>query len=87
MILVEQQAFDAEISVDDLFLVTIPDSRYELRKQLTSVALAEIFMCEDMVQQPPACVVFHNDANIFVCFNHVIKANDIRMPNELGGNE
>ena len=42
---VKEKILEFKVTVNDLLLVNIPDTRYELCKQLASVFLSEIPMC------------------------------------------
>ena len=74
---VEQEVFEFEVAMDDLFLVNIPDAGDELTKEFACVLLLEVTMGKDMVKEFTAGRVLENDANVFVRLDDVVKSDDV----------
>ena len=74
---VEQEVFEFEVAMDDLFLVDIPDAGDELTKEFACVLLFEVTMGKDMVKEFTAGRVLENDANVFVRLDDVVKSDDV----------
>lgn len=76
---VEEQILEFEVTMDNLFLMKVPDSRNELSKQLASVAFFEVAVGEDVVEEFAAGGIFENDPDVFVRFDHIVEMDDIRV--------
>jgi hypothetical protein len=48
---IEQQVLELQVAMDDFLLVDVPDAGYELGEELGGVALAEVAVSEDVVEQ------------------------------------
>ena len=76
---VEEQVLEFEVTMDNLFLMKVPDGRNELSKQLASIAFFEVAVGEDVVEQFAAGGIFEDDPDIFIRFDNIIEMNDIRV--------
>jgi len=47
---IEEEVFEFEVAVDDLFLVNVPDARNELTKEFARVLLLQVAVGEDVVE-------------------------------------
>ena len=74
---VEEQVFEFEVTVDDLFLVEVPDGGDELSEQLASVPFFEVAVGEDMIEEFTAGGIFEDDPDVLVRFDNIIEVNDI----------
>ena len=76
---IEEEVFELEVTVDDLFLVNIPDARDELTKEFARVLLLQVAVGEDVVEEFTTRRVLEDDADILVGLDHVVQSDDIRM--------
>jgi hypothetical protein len=76
---VEEQIFEFEVTVDDLFLMEVPDGRNELSKQLAGVAFFEVAVGEDVIEEFAAGGIFEDDPDVLVRFDDIIEMDDIRV--------
>ena len=76
---VEKQVFEFEVTVDNLFLVEVPNGRDELSKQLASVTFFEIAVGENMIEEFTPGGIFKDDPDVLVRFDNIIEMNNIRV--------
>ena len=76
---IEEEVLEFEVTMDDLFLMKVPDGRNELSKQLASVTFFEVAVGEDVIEELAAGGIFEDDADVFVGFNDIVEMNDIRV--------
>lgn len=74
---IEQEVFEFEVAMDDLFLVNIPDAGDELTKEFACILLLEVTMGKDMVKKFAAGRVLENDADVLVGLDDVVKSDDV----------
>ena len=76
---VEEQIFEFEVAMDNLFLMKVPDGGNELSKQLAGVAFFEVTVGEDVVEEFAAGGIFEDDPDVLVGFDDIVEMNDIRV--------
>ena len=76
---VEEEVLEFEVTMDDLFLVKVPNSRNELSKQLASVTFFEVAVGEDVIEKFAAGCIFEDDSDVFVGLDDIVEMNDIRV--------
>ena len=74
---VQEQILELQVTVDDLLLVDIPDTRDELAEQFTGVFLAKVSVGQDMVEQLTAGCVFEDDTDVLVGLNDIVQPHDV----------
>jgi hypothetical protein len=50
-----------------------------LSKQLAGVTFFEVAMGEDVIEEFTAGSIFEDDSDVLVCFNDIVKMNNIRV--------
>jgi hypothetical protein len=76
---VEEEVFELEVAVNDLFLVDVPDAGDELTEEFARILLLQVAVCQDMVEEFTARRVFEDDTDVLVRFDNVVKPDDVRM--------
>ena len=74
---VEEQILEFEVTMDDLFLMKVPDSRNELGKQLAGVAFLEVAVGEDVIEEFATGGIFEDDPDVLIRFDDIVEMNDI----------
>ena len=69
---VEEEVFEFEVSVDNLFLVNVPDAGDELTEELARILLLEVSMGQNMVEEFTTRRVLEDDADILVGLDNVV---------------
>ena len=69
---VEEKVFEFEVTMNDLFLVNVPDARDELTKEFARILLLEVSVGKDMVEEFTAGRVLENDTDVLVRFDNVV---------------
>ena len=85
LVLIEQEASEFEVAMDDLFLVDIPDAGDKLAEQFARILLLEITVGKDMVKKFTAGRVLENDANVLVRLDDIVKSDDVGVFESLKG--
>ncbi len=76
---VEEEILEFEVTMDNLFLMKVPDGRNELCKQFASVAFFEVAVGKDVIEEFAAGGIFEDDPDVFVGFDDIVEMNDIRV--------
>ena len=76
---VEEEVFEFEVTVDDLFLVNVPDARDELTEEFARILLLEVAVGEDVVEEFTTRRVLEDDTDILVRFDNVVQSDNVRM--------
>ena len=76
---IEEEVFEFEVAVDDLFLMNIPDTRDELTEKFARVLLLQVTVGEDVVEEFTTRRVLEDDADILVRLDDVVKSDNIRV--------
>ena len=74
---VKEEVFEFEVTMNDLFLVNVPDAGYELTKEFACVLLLEVAVGEDVVEEFTSRRVLEDDTDVLVGFDNVIQSDDI----------
>ena len=69
---IEEKVFELEITMNDLFLVDVPDTGDELREKFCGVLFFEVSVGKDMVKELASRGVLEDDANVFVRFDDIV---------------
>ena len=69
---VEEEVFEFEVSVDNLFLVNVPDAGDELTEELARILLLEVAMGQNMVEEFTTRRVLEDDTDILVGLDDVV---------------
>ena len=78
-IAVEEEVLELEIAVDDLLGVDVADAGDELGEELAGVLFLEVAVGEDVVEELAARGVVEDDADVLVCLDDVVEADDVRV--------
>ena len=78
-IAVDEEVLELEIAVDDLLGVDVADAGDELGEELAGVLFLEVAVGEDVVEELAARGVVEDDADVLVCFDDVVEADDVRV--------
>jgi len=81
--LFEEEAFEFEAAMDDLFLVDVPDAGDELTEEFARDVSRQIAVGEDVVEEFTTGRVLEDDTDILVRLDDVVKSDDIRMFKDL----
>jgi len=76
---VEEQILEFEVTMDDLFLMKVPDGRDKLSEQLAGIAFFEVAVGEDVIEEFAAGGIFEDDSDVLVSFDDIVEMNDIRV--------
>ena len=76
---IEEEVFEFEVAVNDLFLVNVPDARDELTKEFARVLLLQVAVGEDVVEEFTTRRVLEDDADILVRLNDIVKSDNVRV--------
>ena len=76
---VEEQVFEFEVAVDNLFLMEVPYGGDELSKQLAGIAFFEVAVGEDVIEEFTAGGIFEDDPDVLVRLDDIVEMNDIRV--------
>lgn len=76
---VEEEVFEFEVPVDNLFLMNVPDARDELTEEFARILLLEVAVGEDVVEEFTTRRVLENNTDVLVRFDNVVKSDDVRM--------
>jgi len=69
---IEEEVFEFEITMDNLFLVNVPDARYELAEEFACVLLLQVAVGKDMVEKFTTRRVLEDDTDVLVRFDNVV---------------
>ena len=69
---IEEEVFEFEVPMDDLFLVNVPDTRNELTEEFARILLLQVAVGEDVVEEFATRRVLEDDTNILVRFDNVV---------------
>jgi len=69
---IEEEVFEFEVTMDDLFLVNVPDARDELTEEFACVLLLQVAVGKDMVEEFATRRVLEDDTDVLVCFDNVV---------------
>jgi hypothetical protein len=76
---IEEEVFEFEVAVDDLFLVNVPDARDELTEEFARILLLQVAVGEDVVEEFTTRRVLEDDTDVLVRFDNVVQSDDVRM--------
>ncbi len=74
---VEQKILELEVSMNNFFLMDVPDARYELGKEFGGVSFTQIAVGKDVVEEFTSGSIFNNDTDVFVSFDNIVQAYDV----------
>ena len=69
---IEEEVFEFEVAVNDLFLVNVPDARDELTKEFARILLLKIAVGKDVVEEFTTGRVLEDDTDVLVRFDNVV---------------
>ena len=76
---IEEEVFEFQVAVDDLFLVDVPDAGDELSEEFACIFLLQVAVGENVVEEFAARRVFEDDADVLVGLDDVVQPNDVRV--------
>jgi hypothetical protein len=69
---IEEEVLRVEITMDDLFLMNIPDARDELTKEFACILFLQIAVGNDVVKEFTTWRVLEDDTDVLVRFDNVV---------------
>jgi hypothetical protein len=69
---IEEEVFEFEVAMNDLFLVDVPDARDELTKKFARILLLEVTVGKDVVEEFTTGRVLEDDTDILVRLDNVV---------------
>lgn len=76
---IEEEVFELQVAVDDLFLVDVPDAGDELTEEFARILLLQVAVSQNVVEEfTPRCI-FEDDTDVLVCLDNVVQPDDVGM--------
>ena len=69
---IEEEVFEFEVAMNDLFLVNVPDARDELTEEFARILLLQVAVGKDVVEEFTTRRVLEDDADILVRLDNVV---------------
>ena len=76
---IEEEVFEFEVTVDDLLLVDVPDTRDELSEELAGILFLQVAVGQDMVEKFATRRVFEDYTDVLVRLDNVVQPDNVRM--------
>jgi len=76
---VEEEVFEFKVTMNDLFLVNVPDARDELTEEFACVLLLQVAVGKDVVEEFTTRRVLEDDTDVLVRLDNVVQSDDVRM--------
>lgn len=83
IVVIEQQIFWLQVSVDDAQFVNVLYAGDDLLVHFGSFILLEPAVFDDVLEELSARTILHDQVQVIIVFNHLVQLNDVRVPDFL----
>ena len=82
-VVIEEEVFRLEVSMDDVQLVDILDASVDLLEKLACLVFLQTSVRNNVVKELTAARVLHDQVELLGCLDDLIELDDVRVPDQL----